>query len=317
MSEIILATKTKEAIDAAIYQDQGRLYRHHLRECILDVDDAYDDSPKDRFRSHLGISMSGRECARELWYKFRWATTVAIGGRMLRLFNRGHLEEPRFVAMLRTIGATVWQVEAPGQQFRVSLYGGHYGSALDGVVKGIPEMPDEPMLGEFKTHNNKSFHKLAGEIDGYGTVLIPPQGVRVGKVEHWAQMQQYMGHYKLRFGLYCAVNKDTDELYFEIVPYERQADEGYRERSYNIIFTREAPPRISPNPSFWRCKYCDERKVCHMGAAPDFNCRTCAASRPLDDGTWSCSTYSCIIDKERQLTGCPDWQIHPSFQTHQ
>lgn len=312
MTELWIAKQTKEAIDAAIYKDQGRAFRGYLREHILDVDDAYDSAIKDRFRSHMGISMSGRECAREIWYKWRWATPVRVAGKLLRLFNRGHLEEARFVAMLRCIGAKVWQAESDGKQFRVQLYGGHYGSAIDGVVLGIPEMPDIPLLAEMKTHNDKSFKKLAGEVDKQGNVT-PPDGVQKSKLEHYVQMQQYMGYYKLSWGLYCAVNKNTDDLYFEIIKYDPSVDEAYRERSHRIIFTREAPPRLSENSSFWKCKYCDERRICHFQAVPDLNCRTCAASQPLEDGNWYCVTHDAKIDKERQLSACPDWQKHPDL----
>lgn len=314
MKEIRLAEKTRDAIDTAIYRDQGRTYRGFLREHILDVDDAYNSDEKDRFRGHFGVSMSGRECARELWYKWHWATPVAIPGKTLRLFNRGHLEEARFVAMFRTIGCEVYQAYEEGKQFQVSMFGGHYGSAIDGVVRGIPEMPDEPLLAEMKTHGDKSFKKLAGEKDSQGNVVKLPQGLFVSKIEHYVQMQQYMGYFGLAFGIYCAVNKNTDELYFEIIEYDAEFAAQCVERSRRIIFAIEAPPRITENPQFWKCKFCDERRVCHYQAAPDFNCRSCAAARPRDDGTWYCHTHESVIDKERQLTGCPEWQQHESFQ---
>lgn len=314
--EPIIAHQLKERIDAAIHADQGRAFKHYLREVILDVDDAYDDGVHDRFRSHMGVSTSGRSCARELWYKWRWAFHTKVSGRMLRLFNRGHLEEARFAAMLLAIGCELWRMESPGKQFRVSHFGGHYGSAIDGVVKGIPEMPDENMLAEMKTHNEKSFKKLAGEKDAAGNYLPGkyPQGVKVAKVEHWVQMQQYMEYFRLRYALYCAVHKDSDELYFEIVEFDPKGAAAWRERSRQIIFAREAPPKITDNASFWQCKYCDMRPVCHFDATPDFNCRTCAAAYPTDDGNWHCATHDhAIIDKDRQLVGCPDWQQHPSF----
>lgn len=314
MYEPILAFKTKEAIDAAIYADQGRMYRHYLREVILEVDDAYDDTIHDRFRSHMGISTSGRECARELWYKWRWATPVKIAGKLLRLFNRGHLEEARFAAALMAAGVKLWRMEAPGKQFRVSYFGGHYGSAIDGVGVGFPEMPDTHMLAEMKTHNTKSFKKLAGEKDSDGNVVIPPLGVKEAKLEHYVQMVQYMEYYNLEYGMYCAVNKDNDELYFEIVPRDDKLADAYRERSRRIIWAKEAPPKLSSNASFWKCKFCDEKRICHFDAEPDFNCRTCAASYPKDDGNWYCSTHDhAIIDKTRQLMGCPEWAKHISF----
>jgi len=301
-------------VDAAIYADQGRMYRHYLRQVILDVDDAFDDTIHDRFRSHMGISTSGRECARELWYSWRWATPTKIAGKLLRLFNRGHLEEARFAAGLMSAGVQLWRMEAPGKQFRVSYFGGHYGSAIDGVGLGFPEMPDETMLAEFKTHNAKSFKKLVGERDSDGNVVTTGLGVKEAKLEHYVQMVQYMQYYKLDYGMYGAVNKDTDELYFEIVPRDDKLADAYRERSRRIMFAKEAPPKLSTNASFWRCKYCDQKGVCHFNDAPDFNCRTCAASYPKEDGNWYCATHGhAIIDKSRQLVGCPEWAQHISF----
>lgn len=314
--ELIIATQTKELVESCIYADQGRSYRKALREAILDVDDAFDSASKDRFRSHMGVSTSGRECPRELWYSWRWSTPVKIAARVLRLFNRGHLEEARFAAMFIAAGIQLWREEAPGQQFRVSYFGGHYGSAIDGVGRGFPEMPQENMLTEMKTHNKKSFTKLAGEKDSEGNWVKPPEGVKKTKPEHYAQMMQYGRYYGLRYAMYCAVCKDDDELYFEIVPIVAQVADAYIERSRRIIFAKEAPPKISTNASFWRCKYCDHRRVCHFNAVPDFNCRTCAAAYPTDDGNWHCATHGhAIIDKERQLTGCPEWAQHSSFQS--
>lgn len=306
------ATQTARLIDDMMERDQGRLYRGFLKQHIMDVDDAYDDHIRDRFRSHMGVSTSGRECAREIWYGWRWAMVKKFPAKVLRFFNRGHLEEARFTALLRMINVQVWQAEN-GQQYRVSLFGGHYGSAIDGVGLGIPEMPHEPMLLEMKTHGEKSFRKLAGEKNREGEYLILPDGVQKSKLEHYVQMQQYMKYFKLRFGLYCAVNKNTDELWFEIIEYDPACAEHFIERSGRIIFTNEAPPKISDNENFWKCKYCDMRRICHFGAPPDLNCRTCAAARPQQDGTWYCSTHDSIIDKERQLSACPDWQAHPDL----
>lgn len=62
-------------------------------------------------RSHLGASMIGRKCLREVWYGYRWSWRVMFEGRVLRLFNRGHEEEPRFVRWLERVGATVETID--------------------------------------------------------------------------------------------------------------------------------------------------------------------------------------------------------------
>lgn len=59
-------------------------------------------------RRHLGGSLIGRKCKRELWYSFRWALPPRHSGRMLRLFNRGHREEDRFVEWLRSVGVELY-----------------------------------------------------------------------------------------------------------------------------------------------------------------------------------------------------------------
>jgi hypothetical protein len=58
-------------------------------------------------RAHLGGSLIGRKCYRQLWYSFRWANTEKFNGRMLRLFERGHKEEFRFVNYLKMAGINV------------------------------------------------------------------------------------------------------------------------------------------------------------------------------------------------------------------
>lgn len=59
------------------------------------------------FRNHLGGSMIGKPCERELWYSFRWSQLPKFDGRMYRLFDRGHKEEFRFVDYLLGIGMEV------------------------------------------------------------------------------------------------------------------------------------------------------------------------------------------------------------------
>lgn len=307
-----IAAQTLAAISVAMEKDQGARYRTLLRELMPLAEDAY-RGEEDAFRSHLGASLIGRECARELWYSFHWTTAPTFEGRMLRLFNRGHLEEPRMVALLRLIGCTVWQLDENGKQFRVSGYKGHFGGSMDGVVLGLPEMPDEPALAEFKTHNDKSFQKLKGD------------GVREAKLEHYVQMQIYMGKNALRWALYMAVNKNDDDLYAELVAFDRETFERFDQRAAGIIDAQEAPPRISESPGWYKCKICPFAPVCHGAALPDVNCRTCRWSTPVEGGKWVCEnpkvmaehgqTTPVELDKETQLRGCPHYEMNPTIKS--
>lgn len=296
------ATKLLSAIDDAIERDQGSQYRQLLEHLLPKMEDAYraSDSP---FRTHLGASLIGRKCSRELWLGFRWANKASFIGRILRLFNRGHLEEARLIALLIIAGCEVWYETENGGQFRLSDFGGHFGSALDGVTRGVPDMPNETMYAEFKTHNKKSFDKLIRK------------GVKEAKPEHYTQMQQCMHSFNLKFGLYLAVCKDDDELHAEIISYDVANATQYRQRAGQIIFTDKAPSRISRDPSWFDCRYCDRKHVCHGYEMPEINCRTCAYSTPREDGTWHCDLAldTCVLPKEGQLAACSDHTFNPEI----
>lgn len=299
---MLLASKTLASIEAALVADQGATFRKYLGELMPLAGDAYNPTHDD-WRNHLGASLIGRQCARELWYSFHWTTLKRFEGRMLRLFNRGHLEEPRFIALLKMIGCEVWQITHEGKQFRILGHKGHYGGSLDGVANNIPDLPGIPVLTEFKTHGEKSFIKLTQE------------GVLKTKWEHFVQMQQYMGYYSLDWGLYCAVNKNTDAIHMELVQFDPTQFQKYRDRSAMVIDASSPPPRINESPGWFECKFCDQKAVCHGKAAPARNCRTCLHSTPVDNGQWVCNLMEpVVISPEKQRVGCDDYVVNPAYQ---
>jgi hypothetical protein len=194
------------------------------------------------------------------------------------------------------IGCKVWQHDEKGNQFRITGADGHFGGSLDAVLRGCPDFdPNVAILGEFKTHGDKSFTKLVKE------------GVRSSKYEHFIQMQLYMDGYKLPAALYLAVNKNDDELYGEIIYYEKEQVDKYRQRAQLVVLATEAPPKVSDSPGWWKCRFCDFQKVCHYNEKPQMNCRTCQYSSPTGGGTWTCSLYKNVLTKSDQLKGCPDY----------
>lgn len=294
-----LAKRTYDAINTSLEKDQGASYRTFLGQVIPHIGDAYRGQDKSPFRAHLGASGIGKDCARAIWYSFRWFTKPEFEGRMLRLFNRGHLEEARFIALLLQIGVQVFQQDEKGKQFRISDAGGHFGGSGDGVAIGIPDLPPNmPCLLEFKTHGDKSFNKLVAE------------GVQSAKFEHYVQMNTYMRKMNLTVALYGAVNKNTDELHLEIVPLDTITADQFIDRGRQLVFTRTPPKKLSESPGWFECKYCDHKPVCHLKAEPQRNCRTCFYSRPEEDGTWRCGHATAIdkpLSEELQLSGCQEY----------
>lgn len=297
MQTVTLAVKTLKAIDDAIAADQGATFRQHLQKVLPHIGDAYRGVEKNPFRNHLGASVIGNECARAIWFGFRWFLKPKFEGRILRLFNRGHMEEARFIACLLTAGVQIYQQDENGRQFRISDFGGHFGGSGDGVAIGIPDLlPGTPCLTEFKTHNDKSFQGLVKE------------GVRRAKYEHYTQANIYMKKMGLQVCLYGAVNKNDDKLYLELLYLDTTTTDQMMGRAGQIIFMRTPPKRISESPGWFGCRFCDHKPHCHGTAPVERNCRTCVYSDPSENGNWYCmNSPRCDAEKlteDMQLAAC-------------
>lgn len=293
------ATRTLVAIEQAMLLDQGARYRELLKKYMDKAKDPFRgvESP---FREHLGASIAGGKCERELWYSFRWAFHPVHDSRLLRLFNRGHLEEPRMLALLEMIGCEIWSTTVSGGQFKFS--DSHTGGSLDGVAKGIPDLhPDTWCLTEFKTHSDKSFIKL------------DQVGVLASKFKHFVQMQLYMGWWKLPYALYLAVNKNNDELYGEIVKFDYNVFERYFNRAKRIAMAKEPPPRLSNDPTYFDCKFCSYKSICHGDQIPHKSCRTCKHVNIAHSSQVFCGSASEPIPAYEQEIGCTAYE--PATET--
>jgi len=277
-ADIKLADKTLAAIDAAT-----------LRQA------------DDGLRPHLGASLIGRPCARALWYSFRWATASRHEPRLLRMFARGQREEEYLAALLRSAGVTVVTVDpSTGQQWHFGS--GHFGGSMDGACVGLPEAPKTWHVLEFKTHSAKSFNELAAK------------GVQAAKPEHYAQMQCYMAWTGMERALYVAVCKDDDRLHLERVDADKPLQEQLMAKAQRIIESPLPPDGISTDPSYYLCKWCEHRDVCHGSAAPLPTCRSCCHATPEPGGEWTCERHgNSVRSVHEQKQGCQAHRYIPQL----
>lgn len=294
-------TALTDLINQRLEVDQGNSFRRELGIILPQLSDAYESNKIIQFRSHMGASLLGRKCKRQTWYSFVWAKESNFDGRMIRLFNRGHLEEGRFIALLRQAGIETWFSFSDGKQFAFSNCDGHYGGSLDCVVKGVIGYEDQAMLGEFKTHSEKSFKKLI------------TQGVKNAKPEHFIQMNQYMGHYKLTKGLYMAVCKNDDEIYCEIVDFDEYLFGLDLKTADFVSKQRRAPMRHTKERSHFECVYCDYKDICWNNHKPQVTCRTCTKVKMLPNGVWFCSEKNLELDKQAQYNACSEYTLLPEI----
>ena len=260
-------------------------------------------------RGYLGLSQIGKECCRSLWYDFRFCSKKEFSARVARLFARGHREEPIIVADLQDIGIKVHSDQAEA----ICGYG-HIKGHIDGIGENIPDAPKTPHLLEFKTMKEgvtatktrkaTYFHKLK------------EKGVKYSNPVYYAQCQCYMHLMKLTRTLFVAVNKNTDERYYERIKLDSAEAKAIIRRGESIILSESPPQRLKPSGNQdknWQCNFCDHKAICLHQAEPLRNCRTCQYCDMENEGKWSCSEKETNGEKywlslEKQIEGCNDWR---------
>jgi hypothetical protein len=269
----------------------------------------YEKVAEDWRRPHLGASIIGSACNRHLWYGFRWAVARKFGGRLLRLFKRGDIEEDWVVDDLKAIGIELEAIDPESkEQWRFSWFGGHFGGSCDGVGKGFPDAPKSWHVFECKTSNTKWFKAM---LKG---------GVQKANPKHYAQMQTYMHGFRERGwdvsrAYYVMVCKETDQIYSERVRYDKVEADAIMHRAELIVGSPEPLSRIQEDPTRIECKFCDHRGVCHFERVEELerNCRTCTSVTPLEDGTWFCEHWQRRLDVAEQRKGCSKHLFIPSL----
>lgn len=246
---------------------------------IRAIYDHYEAKRKNSHRPHLGGSQIGNPCSRALWFMFRHADKGVFDGRQLRLFETGDREESRLVENLRAVGVKVWDRDPEtGRQISFTECAGHFALSLDGVAEGLRES-SQPHTLEFKTMNDKNFAAMKRD------------GVEKSKPVYYAQCQIGMHLSGLQRCAFIAVNKNTDEIYMERIKYDPAMGLQLVAKAEQIIFSDKPPAKLNNDQSFYLCRFCDYKHVCHEGKPPEINCRTCAHSSPerTGNGSWSCA----------------------------
>lgn len=241
----------------------------------------------------LGISVGliGTECDRSLWYNLHWASArEEITGRKLSIFRTGDRWEDVLVDDLERTGVEVYE-----QQERIRLVSGHVRGKTDGRGIGVKEAPKTEHLFEFKSSNEANFKDVV------------KKGCKLSKPLHYAQCQIGMHATGTTRALYLVVNKNTDERYSERIEYDVEYCTRQLACCKRIVDTPRPPAKISDNPEFFGCMFCNHKPICHHNAWPRVTCRTCLHSTPEHGGNaqWSCSRWAKPISFDEQKASCP------------
>ena len=197
-------------------------------------------------RHYIGASLLGDQCDRKIWY-YRYEPPAIKDGRVLRIFRIGDYFEDFVIEMLRDAGVKVFNVDENGKQF--GFVDGEVSGHCDGVVVGLPES-DQPHVLEVKSMNNSTFNQLK------------KKGLKATNIKYYGQIQVYTLKLELQDGLFIAMNKDNQELYFERLKLDKFYAMALIEKGKEIA-KLTTPPKRTFKKNFYLCNMCGKKKECY------------------------------------------------------
>ena len=216
-------------------------------------------------RNYLGASRLGVPCERALQYEFLLTPKDDgrdFNGQTLRIFQAGHVFEELAIKWLRQAGFDLYTEKQNGYQFGFSVAKGRIKGHVDGIINNAPTdvSMTYPALWECKSLNNKSWKDTV------------KRGVAVSKPVYAAQIAIYQAYMEASIPgisqnptLFTAINKDTAEFYFELVPFDSAMAQQLSDKAVKILQACDAKewlPRMVKDPTYFECKYCSWQDRC-------------------------------------------------------
>lgn len=216
-------------------------------------------------RTYLGASRLGVACERALQHEYLQTPADPgreVPGRVLRVFEVGHALEALAIRWLRLAGFELTTRKANGEPFGFSVAGGRLQGHVDGVLQAGPAGIDlaYPALWECKTMNDKAWRETV------------KHGVAVAKPVYAGQLALYQAYMEATVpgiahhpALFTAINKDSQELWFERVPFDAALAQRLSDRAVRILNATEAgepSPRYATTPAHHECRACAWQARC-------------------------------------------------------
>lgn len=202
-------------------------------------------------RIYLGASILADPCARRIAYQHRGEPEV-LDGRALRVFATGHILEDLLARWLKDAGFDLRTINPEtGGQF--AFADGPVEGHADGIITSGPALGvDYPLLWEAKGLNDPSWSDLA------------KHGLKVSKPLYWGQVHVLMAELGLTVCLFTALNKNTSEIYHELVALDLREAQRLIDRAVTIA-RGWMPPRLEDGWGRY-CAFCPFNVTCRNPA---------------------------------------------------
>ena len=209
-------------------------------------------------RNYVGVSMIGASCERQVQYGYLNTPKdkgKEFSGVTLRKFGAGHYFEDDTAELIQAAGFELKTIKPDGSQFDFSTLDGKFAGHVDGVFTSGPDFLKYPALWEHKATGNKSFNKHKKEQ------------LAIANRIYAAQVALYQAYLDLTDNpaVFTVRNTDTQELHFELVPFNAPLAQEMSDRAVKIIQATEAQeqlPRNAKSKDHFECKWCDFQERC-------------------------------------------------------
>lgn len=202
-------------------------------------------------RAYLGASAVGGPCERQMQFEFAGAPRERdFDGRILRIFDRGHVGEELARSWLLDAGYRIVQRnQRTGGLWAFSQLDGRFRGHVDGVIIEAPDGFAVPALWEAKFLGNKAFNEIA------------KHGLKKAKPVYYAQVAIYQAYLDLTENpaLFTATNADTCEQLHLLIPFDAEEAQRMTDRAVRVVKATDAGellPRPFKDRSFFECKFC-------------------------------------------------------------
>jgi len=217
-----------------------------------------DKNSERKKRTYLGGSSLGESCSRKIQY--RYLGTESDKGRdftanTLRIFQFGHEIEDSVAQWLKNANFDLRTEDKKGEQFGFSIADGEIKGHIDGVICGGPVSMGYPCLWENKSANDKKFREFM------------MKGVARTNQVYAAQIALYQAYMNLTEHpcLFTVLNKNTSQIYYELVPFNKALAQEMSDKAVNILDAtkaKETLPRVAYSRDFFDCKWCEFQDRC-------------------------------------------------------
>jgi hypothetical protein len=206
-------------------------------------------------RNYVGASAIGNDCLRAVQLqRLKIPADKPPEGKMLRIWETGHVFEAAIAAWFKMAGFKLETHDENLRQFTWRVLDDEGGGSIDGKITAGPIPMAYPFQWECKALKASSWQDTK------------KKGLYISKPYYAKQFAINQAYLELQTpGIFTALNKDTSELYHELVPFDRALAQEASDNMVRVVEANEQQillPRAYASSDNYKCRMCDFAKTC-------------------------------------------------------